>query len=146
MLSMTVNIASMMHFNASHSHTQPCLAAYCIWCNTSMIQAFYQALQISVSLESVPEIQSIKGTVLGSALDSPLTFILCTLCPCIHTPQSYQVERSLQGVLNKSNDLHDVTHRCHTHQHGLLVRPSSTCESRQQSNNIVKAGCIAVQQ
>ncbi len=27
-----------------------CLTAYCIWCSTSMLQAFYQALQISVSL------------------------------------------------------------------------------------------------
>ena len=29
---------------------QPCLTAYCIWCNTPLIQALYQILQISVSL------------------------------------------------------------------------------------------------
>ncbi len=50
LLSMTVNIASEMHFNALRSLTQPCLTAYCIRCNTPMIQALYQALQISVSL------------------------------------------------------------------------------------------------
>jgi len=50
LLSMTVNTAFEVHFNALPSLTQPCLTAYCICCNTSMIQAFYQALQISVSL------------------------------------------------------------------------------------------------
>ncbi len=40
----TVNIASEMHVNAS------CLTAYCNWCNTPMIQALYQALQMSVPL------------------------------------------------------------------------------------------------
>ncbi len=50
LLSMTVNLASEMHFNALRSLTQPCLTAYCVWCNTPMIQAPYQALQISVSL------------------------------------------------------------------------------------------------
>jgi len=61
---MAVNIASEMHFNALRSLTQPCLTAYCIRCNikTSMIQAFYQALQISVSWESVSEVRSIEGT------------------------------------------------------------------------------------
>ena len=44
-----VNIASEVHCNASRSLTQPCLTAYCIRCNISMIQAFYQALQVSVS-------------------------------------------------------------------------------------------------
>ncbi len=50
LLSMTVNIASNMHFNALRSLTQPCLTAYCIQCNYPMMQALYQALQISVSL------------------------------------------------------------------------------------------------
>ena len=50
LLSMTVHIASEVHFNALRSLTQPCLTAYCISCITSMIQAFYQALQTSVSL------------------------------------------------------------------------------------------------
>jgi hypothetical protein len=35
---------------AYHSPTQPCLTAYCIWHNISMIQAFHQVLQVSVSL------------------------------------------------------------------------------------------------
>ncbi len=39
-----------MHFNALRSLTQPCLNAYCVGCNTPMIQALYQALQVSVSL------------------------------------------------------------------------------------------------
>ena len=39
------------HENALRSLTQPCLTAYCIRCNTPMIQALYQALQISVSLK-----------------------------------------------------------------------------------------------
>jgi len=50
LFSLIVTIASEMHFNALHSLTQPCLTAYCIRCNTPMIQALYQALQISVSL------------------------------------------------------------------------------------------------
>ena len=54
LLSMTINIASEMHVNALRSLTQPCLTANCIWC---YIQAFYQALQISVS-----EIRSITET------------------------------------------------------------------------------------
>jgi len=33
LLSMTLNIASEMHFNASRSLTQPCLTACCICCN-----------------------------------------------------------------------------------------------------------------
>jgi len=36
--------------NTLGSLTQPCLTAYCICCNTSMIQPFYQALHNSVSL------------------------------------------------------------------------------------------------
>lgn len=50
-LSMTVHIASEMRFNALHGLTQPCLTAWCTWCNTSMTHALHQALQSSVSLE-----------------------------------------------------------------------------------------------
>ena len=57
LLFMTKCVTSEMHFktfewncSASCSLMQPCLIAYCIWCNTPMIQAFCQALQFSVSL------------------------------------------------------------------------------------------------
>ncbi len=41
------------------------MTAYCTWHNISVIQAFYQALQITASmLESVSEIRSIKPTQL----------------------------------------------------------------------------------
>ena len=39
-----------MHVNALRSLSQTCSTAYCICCKTPMIQAPYQALQISVSL------------------------------------------------------------------------------------------------
>ena len=38
------------HYSMHCAASQPCLTAYCIWRNTSMIQAFYQALQSSASL------------------------------------------------------------------------------------------------
>ncbi len=50
LLFVNVKIASEMHFSTLRSLTQPCLTAYCIRCNTPMIQALYHALQISVSL------------------------------------------------------------------------------------------------
>ncbi len=67
---MTVNVASKMHFNALRSLTQPCLTAYCntyylmqyVHTPIAMIQAFYQALQISVSMGKCIWIQSIKET------------------------------------------------------------------------------------
>jgi hypothetical protein len=63
-----VNLDSEMYFAAQRNLTQPCLAAYCIRCNTPMIQAFYQALQISVSLGKCIWIQSIKGTYIKGVL------------------------------------------------------------------------------
>ncbi len=68
LLSMTVSIASEMHFNAMRSLTQPCLTAYCIRCNTYMIQAVSQALQISVSLGNYnvdPTYQGIPSKLLA---------------------------------------------------------------------------------
>ncbi len=50
MFFMTVIVASEVRFNASRSLTQPCLTVLCSRCSFSMIQAFYQALQIHVSL------------------------------------------------------------------------------------------------
>jgi len=38
-----------MHVNPLRSLTLRCLTAYCIWCNTLMIQALCQPLQIDVS-------------------------------------------------------------------------------------------------
>ncbi len=49
-----------VHFNALRSLTQPCLTAYCIRCNTSMVQAVYP-------WESVSEIQSIKENVANTS-------------------------------------------------------------------------------
>ena len=47
-----------------HCLAQPCLAAHCIWCNMSMIQAFYQALQISRNMyPRVERWKSIKVTL-----------------------------------------------------------------------------------
>ena len=48
LLSTTVNTASKVHFNALRSLTQPCLTAYCTQRNIFTIQAFCQALPISV--------------------------------------------------------------------------------------------------
>ena len=48
LLSTTVNTASKVHFNALRGLTQPCLTAYCTQRNIFTIQAFCQALPISV--------------------------------------------------------------------------------------------------
>ena len=40
LLSMAVSVVSEMHSNTLRSLTQPCLTAYCIWCNTPVIQTF----------------------------------------------------------------------------------------------------------
>ena len=48
--------------DAFHCIAQPCLTAYCICCNTPVIQAFYQALQISVILGKCDREPIIKDT------------------------------------------------------------------------------------
>ncbi len=49
--------------DALHSLTQPCLTAYCIYCSYMyIIQAFYQALQISVSLGKCISVPICQGS------------------------------------------------------------------------------------
>ena len=68
-------LASEMHFNALRSLTQPCLTAYYIGYNIPMIQALYQALQISVSLgkciwDPIHQGNKLQGASLGTCVRS----------------------------------------------------------------------------
>ena len=85
LLSMIVEISSEMHVDALCSLTQPCLTAYCFWRNTPMIQALYQALQITVSLGKCICIQYIKKTVFDCCLTPSTTasWPRCTLSNAI---------------------------------------------------------------
>jgi len=114
-----------MQCNALHSLTQPCLTAYCIWCNTPVIQACYQALQISVSLGKCIWIQSIKETLIvdmassSSAACEPQTQSWVTLMVrfvCNKRPHTSHSDR--QGY---SSDYPDCT--CHTGS--KTVRPKN---------------------
>ncbi len=105
--------AKHIHFNALRSLTQPCLTAYCIRCNTPMIQAFYQALQIVVSLESVSETQSIKET---QPCDTWSCVAFCRSSMGNGKPRSKKAGKvqSLQQQASADMDSDEVTARSNT--------------------------------